>query len=219
MMKPLHRHTAEFKTLVALVVFAFGFVGVRMLVGAGSGGGTCRFASADGLASDAESVLQKENGTMDTAIFAAGCFWGVEAKFRQIEGVMDAEVGYTGGHTKNPTYREVCSGNTGHAEAVRVQFDPETVTYEELVRFFWTMHDPTTRNRQGPDVGSQYRSAIFTLSDEQRNVAERVKKELEQAGAFQRPITTEISPAGEFTRAEEYHQRYFEKNGGGGCSI
>ena len=218
-MKHVHGHSAEFKTLAALVIFAFGFIGVRMLIGAGNDGGTCRFASAGGAAGDAKSVLQKENGKMDTAIFAAGCFWGVEAKFRQIEGVAETEVGYTGGHTESPTYRKVCAGNTGHAEAVRVQFDPEVVTYEKLVRFFWTMHDPTTRNRQGPDVGSQYRSAIFTHSEKQQRVAERVKKELEEAGSFQRPITTEIAPAGEFTRAEEYHQRYFEKNGGGGCSL
>lgn len=151
------------------------------------------------------------------ATFAAGCFWGVEDAFRRIPGVLDAEVGYTGGHTERPTYEQVCTDSTGHAEAVRVVFDSEVVGYDALVRAFWKMHNPTTFNRQGPDVGSQYRSAIFYSNDEQRDEALR-SKEAAQA-SFDRPIVTEIVPASTFYRAEEYHQRYFEKHGGGACHI
>ncbi len=147
----------------------------------------------------------------EQAIFAAGCFWGVEAAFRQIPGVLDAVSGYTGGTTAEPSYREVCSGRTGHAEAVRVTFDPQRVSYDELLSTFWKLHDPTTRDRQGPDVGTQYRSAIFVKDDEQRRLAAR-SLELEQT-RHQRPIVTEIVEAGPFYAAEEYHQRYFEKHG------
>jgi peptide-methionine (S)-S-oxide reductase len=154
-----------------------------------------------------------------TAVFAAGCFWGVEEAFRRVEGVVDAEVGYTGGHVDNPTYKLVCGGRTGHAEAVRVVFDPERVGFEELVRFFYRIHDPTTLNRQGPDVGTQYRSGIYHADEEQRAAAERVTRELEDAGRFNRPIVTEIASVSTFWPAEEYHQRYFEKNGGGHCHV
>jgi peptide-methionine (S)-S-oxide reductase len=164
----------------------------------------------------------KYTGSMDaqheTATFAAGCFWGVEQAFREVPGVIDAESGYTGGTRVNPTYEQVCSGATGHAEAVRVAFDPAAVSYERLLEVFFGIHDPTTPNRQGPDVGSQYRSAIFTHSPEQENVARAAIEALRQAGKFGRPIVTQVSPAPPFYRAEEYHQRYHEKHGGS-CRI
>jgi len=150
---------------------------------------------------------------MATATFAAGCFWHVEHAFRQVKGVSEVESGYTGGHVENPGYKTVCRGDTGHAEAVRVQYDPERVRYEDLLAVFWESHDPTQVNRQGPDVGTQYRSAIFYHDDAQREAAERSKNELKWSGRRCAPIATEIVPAGEFYRAEEYHQRYFEKNG------
>jgi peptide-methionine (S)-S-oxide reductase len=150
---------------------------------------------------------------METATFAAGCFWGVEAAFRKVPGVVETTVGYTGGHTENPTYEEVCSDRTGHAEAVRIEFDPEQVSYEQLLEVFWNIHDPTTPNRQGPDVGSQYRSAIFYHTPEQEAAARASKEKLERSGHFANPIVTEIVPAAEFYPAEEYHQRYYEKEG------
>ncbi|MCB2154181.1 peptide-methionine (S)-S-oxide reductase MsrA [bacterium] len=157
---------------------------------------------------------------MEKATFAAGCFWGVEQAIRELDGVVDARVGYIGGHTENPTYKQVCTDGTGHAEAVEVTFDPEKVSYAELLDYFFRLHDPTTLNRQGPDVGSQYRSAIFTHSDAQAQAAEAAKAELAASGKFgDRTITTVIEPAPTFWEAEEYHQRYFEKNGGGGCHI
>ena len=155
----------------------------------------------------------------ETATFAAGCFWGVEQAFRAIDGVIDAEVGYTNGHTDNPTYEEICRKGTGHAEAVRVTFDPETVSYDELLAAFWAMHDPTQVNRQGPDVGDQYRSAVFTHSDAQAGAAAASKEAENASGRHRGPIATIIEPAGKWWRAEEYHQRYFEKNGGGACAI
>ena len=155
---------------------------------------------------------------MAYATFAAGCFWGVEAEFRKIKGVLDATVGYTGGATPNPTYKQVGTGRTGHAEAVRVEYDPGQVSYEALLEAFWNMHDPTTLNRQGPDVGAQYRSAILFHTPEQRQAALASKERLETEGRFGgRPIVTEIVPAAEFYRAEEYHQRYFEKQGIASC--
>jgi len=150
---------------------------------------------------------------MEKATFAAGCFWGVEARLREIRGVTDTAVGYTGGTLENPTYRDVCSGTTGHAEAVEVTFDPARVSYGDLLEVFWTCHDPTTPNRQGPDVGEQYRSAIFFHGPEQEKEARESKARLEASGRFKRPIVTEIVPAGPFWRAEEYHQRYLEKRG------
>ena len=146
------------------------------------------------------------------AVFAAGCFWGVEYKFEHVPGVLATEVGYTGGLTKNPSYADVCGDATGHAEAVRVTFDPAKITYEELVRKFFSFHDPTQLNRQGPDVGTQYRSAIFYLDDEQKRVAEAVKAEIEKSGGSRKRIVTEVVPASEFFKAEEYHQKYFDKN-------
>jgi peptide-methionine (S)-S-oxide reductase len=154
---------------------------------------------------------------MEKATFAAGCFWGVESAFREIPGVTDAPCGYTGGTTENPTYRDVCSGRTGHAEAVEVVFDPTKVTYEQLLEAFWNMHDPTTPNRQGPDVGTQYRSAIFYHSAGQEAAARASKQKAQSR--FRRPIVTEITPASAFFRAEEYHQRYFDKQGLASCHI
>jgi peptide-methionine (S)-S-oxide reductase len=149
--------------------------------------------------------------TTQTATFGAGCFWGVEYVFERVPGVLQTEVGYAGGHTENPTYRDVCSHGTGHAEVLRVEFDPSVVSFEQLLEVFWAMHDPTQVNRQGPDVGDQYRSAIFTDSDEQQRAAE-ASREAAQA-KFDRPIATEITPAGPFYPAEDYHQRYYDKNG------
>lgn len=150
---------------------------------------------------------------MAKATFGAGCFWGVESAFRQIKGVTDAAVGYEGGTTKDPTYQDVCTDRTGHAEVVQVDFDPAKVTYEELVRVFFDIHDPTTLNRQGPDFGKQYRSVIFFHDAQQEEVARRVKDELDASEKFSRKIVTQIAPATEFYRGEEYHQRYFEKKG------
>ncbi|MFP4154533.1 MAG: peptide-methionine (S)-S-oxide reductase MsrA [Halothiobacillaceae bacterium] len=152
--------------------------------------------------------------SIQTATFAAGCFWGVEARFRRIPGVVDTQVGYTGGHVDEPTYRAVCSDTTGHAEAVEVRFDPRVVSYRQLVEAFFDLHDPTTRNRQGPDVGSQYRSAIFVHDADQEAEARAVIEQLEASGRFARPIVTEVVPAARFWRAEEYHQRYHERQGG-----
>jgi peptide-methionine (S)-S-oxide reductase len=154
-----------------------------------------------------------------TATFAAGCFWGVEAAFRQVPGVVDTAVGYTGGSLPNPTYEDVCTDRTGHAEAVRVEFDPSKVSYGELLDVFWENHDPTTKNRQGPDVGTQYRSAIFFHDAEQARVASESKNRQEESGKFRRPIVTEIVPEREFWRAEDYHQRYLEKRGLAHCKI
>lgn len=147
-----------------------------------------------------------------SATFAAGCFWGVEDKLEKIPGVLKTRVGYTGGEVENPTYRMVCTNQTGHAESVHVTYDPAQIDFETLVRRFFEIHNPTTRNRQGPDVGSQYRSAIFYHNDEQRQIAEQVKEELNQSGKFPYPIVTEIVPAGDFYQAEEYHQKYYAKN-------
>ena len=156
---------------------------------------------------------------MATATFGAGCFWGVEATFRETPGVSETAVGYEGGKLANPTYQDVCTDRTGHAEVVEVKYDPEKVSYEKLLTIFFENHDPTTLNRQGPDHGSQYRSAIFYHTPEQKEAAERVKAALDAQGAFKRPIVTEIVPAQTFYRAEEYHQQYLEKRGLSTCHI
>jgi peptide-methionine (S)-S-oxide reductase len=151
---------------------------------------------------------------MKRATFAAGCFWGVEAAFRQVDGVVDTAVGYEGGRTENPSYHDVCTGQTGHAEVVQVEYDSKRVTYDDLLDVFWRSHDPTTRNRQGNDFGTQYRSVIFYHDDDQKLRALASKEHEEASGRHRRPIVTEIVPAAPFYRAEEYHQRYEEKNGG-----
>ena len=156
---------------------------------------------------------------MEKTTFAAGCFWGVEAEFRQIAGVKKTRVGYIGGHFKDPTYEDVCEDITGHAEAVEVTFDPAQVSYETLLDIFWEGHDPTTLNRQGPDVGSQYRSAFFYHSPAQKEAATASREQLQKSGRFSRPIVTEIVPAATFYAAEDYHQQYLEKRGLASCRI
>ncbi len=157
--------------------------------------------------------------SQQVASFAAGCFWGVEARFLEVDGVVDAVSGYQGGHVENPTYKQICGGDTGHAEAVQVTFDDETVSYEQLLDVFFGMHNPTTLNRQGPDFGSQYRSAIFWYDDEQKITAEQKIRDLDASGKWPNPVVTQLQQAPEFWLAEEYHQRYFEKNGAGYCRI
>jgi len=156
--------------------------------------------------------------TEKKATFGAGCFWGVEAVFRQVAGVTATEVGYAGGHTENPSYEQVCSHTTGHAEVVQVTYDPERVSYEELVDVFWGKHNPTQLNRQGWDIGDQYRSVIFFHDEEQREAAERSKAELDASGKYRKPVVTKIEPAPAFYPAEEYHQRYLEKQGRSSCT-
>ncbi len=155
----------------------------------------------------------------EIATFGAGCFWGVEAKFRRVPGVIDVLSGYSGGHTQHPSYREVCTDATGHAEVVQVTFDPAKVSYEQLLDVFWSIHDPTQVNRQGPDFGKQYRTAIFFHSPEQEAAAKKSKQALDASGKFRHPIATEITAAGPFWPAEEYHQRYLEKRGATDCHI
>jgi len=154
-----------------------------------------------------------ENAGLETATFAAGCFWGVEEFFRELPGVVSTMVGYTGGKMKNPSYEDVCTDETGHAEAVQIVFDPSKIAYEKLLKIFWGNHNPTTMNRQGPDTGAQYRSAIFYHSEEQKKLAEKSKGELEKSGKFASPIVTQIVPAQEFFKAEDYHQKYYFKRG------
>ncbi len=170
-------------------------------------------APGKGASSDASSAFRSLSSSLsETAIFAAGCFWGVEYKFEQVPGVISTEVGYTGGMTRNPTYRDVCTDATGHAEAVRVTFDPAKISYEELVRKFFSFHDPTQLDRQGPDVGTQYRSTIFTQNADQKLSAEKIKVAVEKSGLWRKRVVTEIVPASEFYKAEEYHQKYYDKN-------
>ena len=150
---------------------------------------------------------------MEKATFGAGCFWGIEHAFRKVDGVIEAPVGYAGGTTPDPTYEQVCSGQTGHAEVVEVEFDPAKVSYNELLEVFWTIHDPTTLNRQGPDIGTQYRSAIYFHSPEQEQAAKESIAALENGDRFRNPIVTELAPIDRFYLGEDYHQRYFEKQG------
>ena len=155
----------------------------------------------------------------EKATFGAGCFWGVEVAFREVKGVTDVAVGYSGGNMENPTYRDVCTGRTGHAEVVEIQYDPAQVSYEGLLGVFWENHDPTQLNRQGPDTGTQYRSAIFYHTEEQRKAAEESKRALEESGRFRRPVVTVIEPASAFYPAEEYHQQYLAKRGLASCHV
>jgi peptide-methionine (S)-S-oxide reductase len=157
--------------------------------------------------------------TMEKATFGAGCFWGVEETFRKLKGVTSTAVGYAGGNKENPGYEDVCSDETGHAEVVQLEFDPSQINYDQLLDVFWSNHNPTTLNRQGPDVGTQYRSVIFYHSPEQRAAAETSKRKISESGKFNRPVVTRIEPAPKFWRAEEYHQRYLEKRGQSHCAI
>ncbi|HOI39621.1 MAG TPA: peptide-methionine (S)-S-oxide reductase MsrA [Methanobacterium sp.] len=157
------------------------------------------------------------NKKLKKATFGAGCFWGVEDIFRKLEGVMDTQVGYAGGDFDHPSYQDVCSGVTGHAEVVEVNYDPEIISYNDLLDIFWNIHDPTTLNRQGPDIGTQYRSVIFYHNSKQEELALESKKSLEASGRYEREIVTDIKPAGKFWRAEEYHQQYIEKTGRKSC--
>jgi peptide methionine sulfoxide reductase msrA/msrB len=185
-----------------------GLVVVVAVLGAGIG------VALDGRAETRPAATQ--NGARETAILAGGCFWGMEEILRKIPGVLQTEVGYTGGQSFHPTYEDVHGGDTGHTEAVRIVFDPKKLSYADLLeKWFFRMHDPTTPNRQGNDVGTQYRSAIFVTSPQQRKTAEEVKARVGKSGRWKRPIVTEIAEAGPFTRAEEYHQKYLEKNPGG----
>jgi peptide-methionine (S)-S-oxide reductase len=156
---------------------------------------------------------------MAKATFGAGCFWGVEEVFRKIPGVLHTSVGYTGGKTENPTYEEVCTDKTGHAEVVDIDFDPKLVSYQDLLKIFFENHNPTTLNRQGPDIGTQYRSAVFYHDVEQKSQAEQMIKELDQSGKFSKPIVTEVTPAQKYYPAEEYHQKYLQKRGIDSCHI
>lgn len=201
-----------YKILIILLIAAFAYAGMSCdspdIVSTGLVGDSMK---------SREELIGEGN---EVATFAAGCFWGIEATFRKVKGVKYTQVGYTGGDFVDPTYKDVCSGQTGHAEAVEVIFDPSVVSYDKLLELFWAMHDPTTSNRQGPDVGSQYRSAIFYHTEEQENAALASKINLQKSGKYQRGIVTQIVPAGRFYRAEEYHQQYIEKSGRtGGCPI
>lgn len=158
------------------------------------------------------AALPKISEKIDTATFGTGCFWCTEAIFESLNGVVKVTSGYSGGQVDNPTYKQVCTGETGHAECVQIQYEPEKITFDELLEVFWQVHDPTTLNRQGADVGTQYRSAIFYHSPEQKERAEHFKAELDKSGAFKNPIVTEIAPASTFYTAEDYHQEYYENN-------
>ena len=161
----------------------------------------------------------EKNAKTEIATFGAGCFWGVEEAFRKIPGVVSTQVGFMGGKAKNVSYRRVCEGDTGHAEVVHIEFDPSTVSYEKLLGVFWNSHNPTTLNRQGFDIGEQYRSVVFFHSEKQKEIAEQSEAELEKSKKFSRPIVTQIVPAAEFFRAEEYHQKYLLKRGQSVCPV
>jgi peptide-methionine (S)-S-oxide reductase len=165
---------------------------------------------------DSDKTLKASASNIDTATFGAGCFWCVEAVFQRLEGVLSVESGYSGGTVKNPSYREVCNGTTGHAEVARITFDKTKISFDKLLEVFWKTHDPTTLNYQGNDHGTQYRSAIFYHNEEQKKLAEKYKEEINKSGAYDKPIVTEISPAKEFYKAEDYHQNYYNQNGSEG---
>lgn len=196
---------------IKLIVLIFWVAGLFISMGCSEKGG--RNMSEEWSAEDLV------NKGLEKAIFGAGCFWGVEALFLKVPGVVDVTSGYSGGHTENPNYEEVCTDKTGHAEVVELVFNPGEISYRDLVEFFWMIHDPTTLNRQGPDVGRQYRSAIFFYSKEQEETAKESKTMLNQSGRLTQPIVTEITEASKFWRAEKYHQRYIENHPGYVCPL
>jgi peptide-methionine (S)-S-oxide reductase len=201
------------------------WVGSKMVAAALAGLAACgcsqRGAGGDGTRVDAARAAAHEGEKVNTqkAMFGAGCFWGVEERFRTTPGVVETTVGYAGGKLDNPTYQDVCTDRTGHAEVVLVEYDPQRVTYEQLLDVFWNSHNPTQLNRQGPDVGTQYRSVVFYFSPEQQAAAEASKERLAKSGKYKRPIVTEIAPAAAFWRAEEYHQKYLMKRGKAACAV
>ncbi|MBU0754013.1 MAG: bifunctional methionine sulfoxide reductase B/A protein [Planctomycetes bacterium] len=190
------------------------FIPVENLENEGYGEYKPLFEKNDAANQDKEGPLNTQ-----TATFGAGCFWGVESAFQSLKGVTETAVGYLGGTMENPTYKDVCSGDTGHAEVVQVKYDPNLVSYEELLELFWKIHDPTTMNRQGPDVGAQYRSAVFFHSPEQEKAAKAMRDRLQSSGRYKRDIVTEITPASTFYRAEDYHQKYLQKRGKSSCHL
>jgi peptide-methionine (S)-S-oxide reductase len=187
--------------------FAITFFGTFMLYACTTGTATTNEAPAQ-----KNSVKMENQSSYDTATFGAGCFWCVEAVFLELKGVISVASGYTGGKTKNPTYKEICTGLTGHAEVAQIVFDPKVITYDELLEVFWQTHDPTTLNRQGNDVGDQYRSVIYYHNEDQKKKAEHYKKNLNESGAWDKPVITEISALGTFYKAEDYHQDYYNQN-------
>jgi peptide-methionine (S)-S-oxide reductase len=205
--------------VLIVVLASLSVIWAVMTVQATAGSSTLKIAStirpgSGRLTTQPATDPANSGGSVSTkrAMFAAGCFWGTEATFRAVEGVTGTAVGYCGGSTDNPTYEDVCSDQTGHAETVMIEYDPSIVSYDKLLDIFWKNHDPTTLNRQGPDVGTQYRSVIFFFDDDQRKAAEASKQKLAASGKYARPITTSIEPAKTFWPAEEYHQQYFEKH-------
>lgn len=175
--------------------------------------------NSDSLSFMQDSSLSEQKTDIQKATFGAGCFWHVEEEFAKVKGVVSTSVGFMGGNTQYPTYKDVCTGNTGHAEVVHLEYDPKEVSYQKLLEIFWKIHDPTTLNRQGPDFGSQYRSAIFFHSKEQEKAAMESREKLGKSGTYNAKIVTEITPAGEFYRAEDYHQRYAQKHSGAACGL
>ena len=198
-------------TCVSVVLLLTGFYGCEK-------GNSTMTNEQQQSASDVQQA-QTNAEKYPVATFAGGCFWGVEYNFGKVPGVKATRVGFMGGHVDNPSYRQVCDTDTHHAEVVQLRYDPEIVTYEQLVKIFFILHDPTTLNRQGPDIGTQYRSAIFYHTPEQKEIAEKVKSEMGESGKFKQPIVTEITAAGPFWKAEDYHQQYIEKNPSRSCHL
>jgi peptide-methionine (S)-S-oxide reductase len=210
---------SRFQTIAGIAVglLAIGYAGSRVMSDSNKGKTTSSAASSPADSTSLplpsrESRGERESHKLQTATFGSGCFWCTEAVFQQLRGVQSVVSGYSGGGMPNPTYEEICSGRTGHAEVVQITFDPAVISFGDLLKAFWQSHDPTTLNRQGPDTGTQYRSAIFYHTDDQRETAERYKQQLNQSGTFHSPIVTEITPFEAFFAAENYHQKYFESN-------
>ncbi len=205
--------------IVTIICVLAGLAAFQVSRGRGLGAAPGMFSETSSGPRELSALPPTGDTHMAIATFAAGCFWHVQEMFDSVPGVTRTTVGYTGGHTVNPTYEQVCSHTTGHAEAVRVEYDPSKVTYEDLLKVFWENHDPTTPDRQGPDVGSNYRSAIFYHTPEQRDAALKMKAELDESGKYSAPITTEITQAGPFYAAEDYHQHYLAKQGLASCRV